>query len=264
MAPTWRYKALILLSYSLGNVLCASALKQLDGKSNQMFPKSNRTVKSSVGSSCTSYYSCDTDLYCYDGWFSDTCTSCTDSSYPCDSSNSIDGLCCPGSSSPSPSGPSSSSPSGPSSSSPSGPSSSNDFSWATTALASLYPGVIFSIDDGCGWTIAGAGGMEAYEGNCADLVFLENESDRWCTISFSGWGDSGSVDVCLANSEADCCKVAPGPTAGIAIALILLLAGIIACICRCCLCCCFKSKSEAPQVIVVQAPAATASEKIIA
>ena len=50
-----------------------------------------------------------------------------------------------------------------------------------------------------------------------------------------------------------------GPTAGIAIALFLLLAGIIALICR--KCCCVKSKSEAPQVVVVQAPAATASEK---
>ena len=239
MAPTWRYKALVLLSYFLGNVLCASALKQLDGKSNEMFSKSSRTIKSSVGSSCTSSSSCDSGLYCYDGWTSNTCTSCTDSSYPCNSYDSIDGWCCSGSSSPS----------------------SDDFSWATTALASLYPGVIFSINDGCGWTIADAGGMEPYEGNCADLVFLENESDRWCTISFSGWGDSGSVDVCLANSEADCCRVAPGPTAGIAIALILLLAGIIACICRCCKCCCFKSKSEAPQVVVVQAPAATASEK---
>jgi len=153
-------------------------------------------------------------------------------------------VCCSGSSSPS---------SG--SSSPS----SYDFSWATNALAFLYPGFSFSINDGCGWTMAD-GNLNAYEGNCADVVFLENESDRWCSITYSGWGESGSVDVCLANSEADCCKVAPGPTAGIAIALILLLAGIIACICRCCRCFCFKSKSEAPQVVVVQAPAATASE----
>ena len=234
MAPTWRYKALVLLSYFLGNVLCASALKQLDGKSSEVFSKSSRTIKSSVGSSCTSYSSCDSGLYCYDGWTSDTCTSCTDSIHPCDYWNSIDGMCCSGSSSPS----------------------SYDFSWATTALEFLYPGFSFSINDGCGWTIADAG-MEAYEGNCADLVFLENESDRWCSITYSGWGGSGSVDVCLANSEADCCKVAPGPTAGIAIALFLLLAGIIACICKKCIC---KSKSEAPQVVVVQAPAATASE----
>jgi len=244
MAPTWRYKALVLLSYFLGNVLCASALKQLDGKSNEMFSKSSRTIKSSVGSSCTSYLSCDSGLYCYDGWTSDTCTSCTDSSYPCNSYDSIDGWCCSGSSS----------------SSPSGPSSSNDFSWLTSTLSLFYPGVTFEVDDGCGWTTADAG-KNLYEGDCGDSVFLENASDSWCTITYSSYGVSGSSGICLANGEADCCEVAPGPTAGIAIALFLLLAGIIACICRCCKCCCFKSKSEAPQVVVVQAPAATASEK---
>ena len=240
MAPTWRYKALILLSYSLGNVLCASALKQLDGKSNQMFPKSNRTVKSSVGSSCTSYYECNIDTYCYDGWTSDTCTSCTDSSYPCSSDNSIDNLCCPGS----------------------GSSTSYDFSWATSMLSLFYPGYTFSINDGCGWTSADLN-KNLYYGNCGDSIFLENASDGWCAVAYSSsWvGDSGSIGLCLANSEADCCEVAPGPTAGIAIALILLLAGIIACICRCCRCFCFKSKAEAPQIVVVQAPAATASEK---
>jgi len=192
MAPTWRYKALILLSYSLGNVLCASALKQLDGKSNQMFPKSNRTVKSSGSGSSTSY----------------------------------------------------------------------DFSWATSKLSLFYPGYTFSINDGCGWTSADLN-KNLYYGNCGDSIFLENASDGWCAVAYSSsWvGDSGSIGLCLANSEADCCEVAPGPTAGIAIALILLLAGIIACICRCCRCFCFKSKAEAPQIVVVQAPAATASEK---
>ena len=193
MAPTWRYKALVLLSYFLGNVLCASALKQLDGKSNEMFSKSSRTIKSSVGSS--------------------------------------------------------------------GPSSSNDFSWLTSILSLFYPGVTFEVDDGCGWTTADAG-KNLYEGDCGDSVFLENTSnDDWCTITYSTYGVSGSASICLANGEADCCEIAPGPTAGIAIVLILLLAGIIACICRCCRCFCFKSKSEAPQVVVVQAPAATASEK---
>ena len=241
MAPTWRYKALVLLSYFLGNVLCASALKQLDGKSSEVFSKSSRTIKSSVGSSCTSYSSCDSGLYCYEGWTSNTCTSCTDSSYPCNFYDSIDGWCCSdficsdGSSS-----------------------CSLDFSTLTDALSVLYPGVSFSMTDSCGWTAADAGG-NLYDGKCG--VFLENESDRWCTISYSAFGIEGAEKVCLANSESDCCKVAPGPTAGIAIALFLLLAGIIACICRCCKCCCFKSKSEAPQVVVVQAPAATASEK---
>ena len=241
MAPTWRYKALVLLSYFLGNVLCASALKQLDGKSSEVFSKSSRTIKSSVGSSCTSYSSCDSGQYCYEGWTSNTCTSCTDSSYPCNFYDSIDGWCCSdficsdGSSS-----------------------CSLDFSTLTDALSVLYPGVSFSMTDSCGWTAADAGG-NLYDGKCG--VFLENESDRWCTISYSAFGIEGAEKVCLANSASDCCKVAPGPTAGIAIALFLLLAGIIACICRCCKCCCFKSKSEAPQVVVVQAPAATASEK---
>lgn len=129
-------------------------------------------------------------------------------------------------------------------------------------LSLFYPGYTFSINDGCGWTSADLN-KNLYYGNCGDSIFLENASDGWCAVAYSSsWvGDSGSIGLCLANSEADCCEVAPGPTAGIAIALILLLAGIIACICRCCRCFCFKSKAEAPQIVVVQAPAATASEK---
>lgn len=252
MALAWRYKALIVLGYFLANIFQTSALKQLSGESHAILPKSNRTIKSSVGSSCTSYYDCDDGLYCYDGYFSDQCTSCTDSSDPCSSYNSIDNLCCPGSSS-------------------SSTSSSYDFSWATSILSLFFPGYNFSINDGCGWTSADLN-KNLYYGNCGDSIFLENASDGWCTVTYSNsWvGDSGSIGLCLANSEADCCEVAPGPTAGIAIALILLLSGIITCICRCCRCFCFKSKAEAPQVVVVQAPAnpvvvqapaATASEK---
>lgn len=121
---------------------------------------------------------------------------------------------------------------------------------------SIFPGQILilstfsrggsaTIDPGCSWSSADSYN-NLYYGNCGDSVFLQNSEDKWCLLTVSYFGLSESYGLCLVSSEADCCEVAPGPTAGIAIALILLLAGIIACICRCCRCFCSKSKAEAP------------------
>lgn len=246
--------ALVALFF-LASIFTANASVQ---KLKPMALNRNRTTAShlSDGSSCSSSYDCGDTSYCYDGLFSDTCTQCFNSNYPCNSYNSLDGVCCISSSSPSPSS------SSPSPSSPSPSSSPSDFSWANLLLTAFFPGYYVSLNNGCSWTIADAS-KSLYYGNCGNSVFLQNNDAAWCTVTGTPlvWGGDFSQSLCLANSSVDCCEIAPGPTAGISIALILFVFGIIACICRCCRCFCFKSKAAEPQIIVVQAPAATTTPK---
>ena len=238
------FSVLLLFLINMVSVHAVEKLEQLE------VSVANRTVRGHCtgcvadSSNCVDSWECGESSFCYDGWSSDYCTQCTD--LTC--SGSVDNVCCTSiSSSPS------------SSSMPSSPSS-EDFSWANSLLSYFYPGGSATVNPGCSWSSADSSN-KLYYGNCGDSVFLQNSEDKWCSLTVSYFGYSESYGLCLASSDADCCEVAPGPTAGIAIALILLLAGIIACICRCCRCFCFKSKAEAPQIVVVQAPAATASEK---
>ena len=51
------------------------------------------TAATCAAATCSAASDCSSTQYCYDGYLSDTCTACSDASYPCNNANSLDDDC---------------------------------------------------------------------------------------------------------------------------------------------------------------------------
>ena len=100
-----------------------------------------------------------------------------------------------------------------------------------------------------------------YYGSCG--AFANKDESHWCegsgAFEYSGLSYSYSADICMANSEDDCCVPNGGAIAGLVIGLVVGIVGIVTLCAWCCKCCCFRPKQmvvvqggqPAPQIVVV-------------
>lgn len=101
-----------------------------------------------------------------------------------------------------------------------------------------------------------------YYGECP--AFTKKDESHWCSAGVSYGGYQTSTDLCIAESEDECCPTDGGAVAGLVIGLFVGITGIITLFAFCCKCCCFRPKpvvimqqpvmqQQTPQVIVVPA-----------
>ena len=98
-----------------------------------------------------------------------------------------------------------------------------------------------------------------YYGSCG--AFANKDESHWCSSSVSvpGVVAPSNVEICLGQSEDDCCVPNGGAIAGLVIGLIVGIVGIVTLCAWCCKCCCFRPKQmvvvqggqPAPQIVVV-------------
>ena len=108
----------------------------------------------------------------------------------------------------------------------------------------------------------------AYFGECGTLK--KKDERHWCSgVDFfdSDYDDNNfPLEICIAESENECCTINGGAVAGIVIGIIVFIVGVVILCLFLCKCCCFRKKSAVtqnvqqaqPQVIYVTTPSPSA------